>query len=340
MKKVLTLLIVALLAAGAYFGFDFYKKIFAPNVLPEKIYLNIPTGSTFNDVLNILKENKILKDEKSFSWVAEKMKYKNRILPGRYHIEPGMSNKDLVTLLRSGKQTPVNLVFNSIRTKQELAGIISRAIEADSVSIMNLLNDSAYLKNFGLKKESCAVFFIPNTYEFYWNTTAKQFMERMAKEYKKFWTYARKAKTKTIGLTPEEISVMASIVEQETHRDDEKTLIAGVYMNRLKKGWKLEADPTLIFSLGDFTVNRVLNQYKEINSPYNTYMYLGLPPGPICIPSISSIDAVLNYSKHDYLFFCARDDFSGYHSFAKTYIEHLLNAKRFQKELNRRNIRS
>jgi UPF0755 protein len=202
-----------------------------------------------------------------------------------------------------------------------------------------LFNDDLYLKQYGFNSENCIAMFIPNTYEFYWNTPAKKFMERMAREYKAFWNPSRKMKAKTIGLTQAQVAVLASIVEQETHRDDEKPIVAGVYLNRYKKGWKLEADPTLVYALGNFTVQRVLNQYKEIDSPYNTYMYAGLPPGPICIPSISSIDAVLNYSKHEYFYFCARDDFSGYHCYAKTYTEHLVNAKRFQKELNRRKIR-
>jgi peptidoglycan lytic transglycosylase G len=339
-KKILTFSLLILLAAGAYFGYDVYRKIFAPNVFPKEIYLDIPTGSNYVNVLTVLIEKNIVKNKSSFDWLARKMKYDKNIHPGHYKLTPGMNNKELITLLRSGKQTPVHLIFNNIRLPVELASEVSNTIEADSISIISLLNDDVFLKQFGFNSQNCLAMFVPNTYEFYWNTPAKKFMERMSKEYRTFWNPSRKMKAKSLGLTQAQVSVLASIVEQETHRDDEKPIISGVYLNRYKKGWKLEADPTLVYALGNFTVQRVLSQYKEIDSPFNTYMYAGLPPGPICLPSIASIDAVLNYSKHEYFYFCARDDFSGYHSFAKTYAEHLVNAKRFQKELNRRKIKS
>lgn len=340
MKRFWKIFIVIVFVVAIYSGIKIYKKIFTPNVQPDEYYINISTGSSLNDVVKNLAANNILKDTASFRWVAKKMKYENNIYPGHYVLTPGMSNKDLVTLLRSGKQTPVNLVFNCLRSSAELASVVSKMIEADSISIVNLLNDSLYLSHYGFNKQTCLSVLIPNTYEFYWNTSAEKFFERMIKEHKKFWTEDRNAKAKTIGLTKIEVSVLASIVEKETILNDEKALIAGVYMNRFKKGWKLEADPTLVFALGNFEVRRVLQVHKEIDSPYNTYMYSGFPPGPICIPSISSLDAVLNYATHDYMFFCARDDFSGYHNFARTYSEHLANARRFQKELNRRNISS
>jgi UPF0755 protein len=339
-KKIITLTVLIVVMLIGYVGYDIYRKIFSPNVFPKQTYVNIPTGSDYIDVLAILIEKNIVKNKSSFDWLARKMKYDKNIYPGHYKLTPGMSNKDLITLLRSGKQTPVHFLFNNIRLPAELASVISRTIEADSVSIMKLFDDDLFLKQYGFNSKNCIAMFIPNTYEFYWNTSAKKFMERMAKEYKAFWNPSRKLKANITGLTQTQVSVLASIVEQETQRIDERPLIAGVYLNRYNKGWKLEADPTLVFALGDFTIQRVLNQYKMIDSPYNTYMYAGLPPGPICIPSISSIDAVLNYSHHEYFYFCARDDFSGYHSFAKTYDQHLANAKRFQKELNRRKIRA
>ncbi len=206
---------------------------------------------------------------------------------------------------------------------------------------MGLMKNETFLKSYGFDSDNCMALFIPNTYEFYWNTSSKMFVERMASEYKKFWNPSSKSRRLLkLNFTQTQVSVLASIVEQETSKNDEKRHIAGVYINRYKKGWKLEADPTLIFAVGDFTIRRVLNIHKEIDSPYNTYLYTGLPPGPICIPSISAIDAVLNYEKHEYMFFCAKDDFSGYHSFAKNYSDHLLNARRFQNELNRRKIKS
>ncbi|MEP7168312.1 MAG: endolytic transglycosylase MltG [Bacteroidota bacterium] len=339
MKKIIYFLLLISIIAIVYFSYDVYRKIFAPNVFPKETYLNIPTGSDYVNVLTILIEKNIVKNKSSFDWLARKMKYDKNIHAGHYKLTPGMNNKDLIVLLRSGKQTPVHFIFNNIRMPGDLASVISKTIEADSASIMSLFKDDLYLKQYGFNSQNCIAMFIPNTYQFYWNTSAKKFMERMAKEYKTFWNRSRKMKAKTVGLSQVEVSVLASIVEQETHRDDEKPIIAGVYINRYKKGMKLDADPTLVYALGDFTIQRVLNQHKEIDSPYNTYLYAGLPPGPICIPSISSIDAVLAYSKHEYCYFCARDDFSGYHSYAKTYEEHLINAKRFQKELNRRKIK-
>lgn len=319
-----------------------YQKIFAPNDFDNKrdqiIY--IPTGSTIDDVVLYLKEEGLVDDTEAFSWVAEKMNYSANVKPGKYQLKNRMSNKEIVTLLRSGKQVPIRLTFSNIRTSYDLAGAVGGKIEADSASIAYLFKDKVYLAKYGLTEENSLCLMIPNTYEFKWNTSAEEFFERMSVEYKKFWTAQRKAKAKNIGLTQTQVCVLASIVDKETRKNDEKPLVAGVYMNRYLKGWKLEADPTLVYAAGDFTIRRVLNEHKEIDSPYNTYLYTGLPPGPICMPSISSVDAVLNYTKHDFMFFCAREDFSGYHSFAKNYVQHLINARRFQKELDRRNIKS
>lgn len=332
---------VVMLASGLL-GYVFYRQVFAPNISIEEkeIYLLIPTGSSFKDVLNRLQKSGCLKDKESFVWVARQMKYDRRVKPGRYRIRREMSNRQLVSLLRSGQQSPVKLTFNNIRTATELAGVIGRKLEADSAELAELFGDEKFLAQYGLTKATGLCIIIPNTYEFYWNTSAQQFFLRMSKEYRKFWTENRKGKAREAGLTPGEVVVLASIVEKESQMTDERATIAGVYMNRLRDDWKLEADPTLVYAAGDFTIRRVLNEHKKIDSPYNTYLYKGLPPGPICIPSISSIDAVLNFEKHNYYYFCARDDFSGYHSFAKTYSDHLLNARRFQKELNRRGIRS
>jgi UPF0755 protein len=201
-----------------------------------------------------------------------------------------------------------------------------------------LLNDPDYVKKFGFTTENIISMFIPNTYEVYWDIPAEKFMERMNKEYTSFWTDQRKARLKAIGLTQLQAITLASIVEKESNKNDEKPDIAGVYMNRYKQGWLLQADPTLVYAMGDFTIKRVLNAYKKIDSPYNTYKYAGLPPGPICLPSISSIDAVLNYRQHNYMYFCAREDFSGYHNFAVTMNEHLVNAARYQQALDRQGI--
>lgn len=336
-------IVFALLVVVGIMGYLIYEKIYTPNFLLGKKsseFLYIPTGSTFEDVVAIMDKNQFLNDEKTFRWTAHQMKYEKNVKPGKYLIKKNMSNKEVISLLRSGRQTPINVIFNNIRTKEQLSEKIGEQIEAPAQSILNLLNDVDYTKKLGFTPDNILAMFIPNTYEFYWNTSADKFIRKMKKENDLFWTPAKLAKSKKIELTPIQISVIASIVQLESNKEDEKPLIAGVYINRFKKDWKLEADPTLVYALGDFTVNRVLNAYKEIDSPYNTYMYKGIPPGPICLPTISSLNAVLNYTNHTYMYFCAKEDFSGYHSFASTYEKHLENARRFQKALDRKGIRS
>ena len=342
LRRVMWIMVAVLGIAVAGGGYYIYRELFEPNVTvsnnPDYIY--IETGSTFSDVVNTLNRKKLLINERSFVWTAHQMKYESNIRPGRYLIKSRMNNKELVSLLRSGKQTPVQVVFNNIRTKSQLAERVGAQLEAKSYALNNLMNDEDYVRKLGFSAESILGMFIPNTYEFYWNTSADQFFQRMKKEYDKFWKPERLQKAQAIGFNPVDVSILASIVQQETNREDEKNNIAGVYINRLHKNMKLEADPTLVYALGDFSINRVLNIYKEINSPYNTYKFAGLPPGPICLPTKSSIDAVLNYTHHNFLYFCAKEDFSGRHAFASTYAQHCLNARRFQRALDRRGIKS
>lgn len=342
MKKIFLLILTLLLLAGAGVAYIFYQRIFAPNVKlsKSKSFLYIKTGSNFNQVVDELTSQQILINAESFKWLAEKMNYTERVIPGRYEITDNMNNRQLLQLLRSGKQVPIKLTFNNIRTKSDLASRISHQIEADSLQLIGMLNDSVLLKSESLNSENVLCLFIPNTYEMYWNTDAADFFKRMKKEYDNFWTETRKQKAAKQELTPVQVSILASIVQSETKQNAEKPRVAGVYLNRLRQNWKLEADPTLVFALGDFSIKRVLNEYKTIDSPYNTYKYFGLPPGPICLPDISSIDAVLNAESHQYMYFCAREDMSGFHAFAKDYNTHLLNARRYQAELNRRNIRN
>jgi UPF0755 protein len=247
-----------------------------------------------------------------------------------------MSNDKLINMLRLGEQFPVNVVFNNIRLKTEFAKKISLQLEADSAGIMQVLNDSSYQAGLGLDTETALTLFIPNTYEFFWNTDAMQFMERMRRENRIFWDGEREQKAEGIGMSKAEVVILASIVEKETNKNDEKATIAGVYLNRLKRGWLLQADPTLVYASGDFGLTRVLNVHKNIDSPYNTYKYGGLPPGPICIPSIASIDAVLNAEDHEYLFFCAKDDLSGYHVFARSITQHNRNARKYRRAIENR----
>ena len=340
-KKVIIALGLIVLIGGLGSAYWAYRIIYKPNVSlngKKSTYIYIPTGATFEVVKTVLYNNNFISNHASFEWLAERKHYTRKIKPGKYFIKDDMSNNELIDLLRSGKQEPVRVTFTTARTKGELVAKIHGQLEADSSELIALFNDDAYLNKYGLNKENILTLFIPNTYEFYWNTSAKKFIDKMADEYKKFWTAERKAKANSIGYSQTEISVLASIVQSETYVDKEKPMIAGVYMNRLNKRMPLQADPTLIWALGDFTIKRVLSAYKEIDSPYNTYRNLGLPPGPICLPSVTSLDAVLNYKKHNYIYFCAKEDFSGYSNFARTYEQHLQNARRYQQALNKRKI--
>ena len=322
--------------------YEFYTRIYQQNIdliTDSKEYIYIPSGSNLDNVVNILQNKNILINSNSFIWVAKQKKYDTNIKSGKYRINNKLNNNDLVNLLRAGNQVPVRITFNNIRTIEEFSSTISSQLEIDSHLIMQSILDSIFLDSLNLNKYSIASLFIPNTYEFYWNTSIENFIIKMVNEYSIFWNKNRMRLAEEIGLSKVEVSILASIVEKEQNiKKDERKIIAGLYLNRIKKNMKLESDPTLVFALGDFSIKRVLNKDKKIKSKYNTYKYKGLPPGPICIPSINSIDAVLKAASHNYIFMCAKEDFSGYHNFAKTYKQHLRNARKYQKALNKRNI--
>lgn len=336
-------LIVFLLAIGivGVLGYSKYKKVVAPNVTTaENFSLYITANADLESVTEQLKKANILKDETSFYWWATKKDLFKNLHPGRYVLKNGMSNREIVNLLMSGRQTPVNVTFNNIRIKKDFAGRIGAQIEADSIDFITYFDTTSYFKSLGLTKDNFMTLFIPNTYELYWNTSAESFIKRMQKEHETFWNSARLNKTKEIGLTPEEVYILASIVYSENDRaSDEASRIAGVYMNRLHKGMKLEADPTVKFAIGDFAKKRIYFADLEIESPYNTYKYAGLPPGPIHMPPIKYIDAVLNYEKNDYIFLCGRGDGSGRHYFAETLSEHNKNRAMYIQTLNKLGIR-
>lgn len=320
--------------------FMLYRWVYSNNIQKNyhEPYFYIQSNSSYADVIEKLTEEGIIINERSFNWVAEQKNYPNNVKPGRYIIQYPLSNNILVNLLRSGEQTPLQVIVKSFRKKEHLAAYLGKVLEPDSMQFATLFNNEQILKEYGFLPSTFPAIILPNTYEFYWNTSPEQFISKMALEYKKFWTDERKQKAKNIGLTQSEVSILASIVQSETAKNDEKPKVAGVYLNRLKKGMKLQADPTLIFAWNDFSIKRVLNIHKEITSPYNTYKYEGLPPGPILIPELSSIDAVLNAETHNFLYFCAKEDFSGYHNFASTYTQHLRNARLYQQALNKRKI--
>ena len=341
-RKFVTAFILLAILGCSGMVYELYSRVYQLNiVLPDNAekYIYIPSNSEFTDVVKILLENGLLINANSFEWLAKQKKYDTNIKAGRYRINRALNNNDLVNLLRSGKQTPIKVTFNNLRNKEQLAGKIGSQIEADSLSILKYITDTTFLNKLKLNTDNVACLFIPNTYEFYWNTSVEGFVNRMVKEYSDFWNSSRKKKAAEIKLNYYQVAVLASIVEKEQSiKRDERPEIAGVYLNRLKKRMKLESDPTLIFALGDFTIKRVLNKDKKVESPFNTYKNKGLPPGPICIPSINAIDAVLNASEHNYIFMCAKEDFTGYHNFAKTYAKHLINARKYQKALNKRKI--
>ncbi len=343
MNSTVKKILIGLLILGAVvgvFGYQKYKAFFVANVPSElkKNFIEIPTGSTFDQITESLVNQGFIKDEVSFEEVSERLKYKReKMRTGRFKIEPGWSNVDLVRHLRNGKQEPVKVVLTHARLLENIAAKVSRFIEPDSATILRTFMDKEVQKKYGYTTETLPSFFIPNTYEFFWNTSAEGFMERMKKENDKFWKKEnRLEKAKKIDLTPNEVYTLASIVEKETNQNSEKKRMAGVYYNRLKIDMPLQADPTLVFATRDFTAKRVLNKHKNIDSPYNTYKYTGLPPGPISMASIPSIDAVLNHEQHKYLYFCAKPDGSGFHDFAKTLAQHNVNARNYHRELNRR----
>ena len=332
----LTAFLIIILAGTA---FNYYIKYFGPNVTGNQEYLYVHTGSNFGDVYITIKNEEMVKDTLSFFNAANNMDYPENVKAGKYRLSKGMSNRAFINMLKAGNQEPVKISFQNVRHKQTLAGMVSKKIESDSASIGRLLDSASFVDKYGFTTENVYTMFIPDSYELYWNTSAEKFFIRMHDEYQKFWTAKRKAKAEQIDLNPVEVSILASIVDGEALNDKEMPVIAGLYMNRLHKGMRLEADPTVIFANNDFTIRRVLNKHLRKNSPYNTYMNTGLPPGPISMPSINAIDAVLNFSEHNYIYMCAKEDFSGYHNFASTLSEHLINARKFQQALNERNIK-
>ena len=339
LKKFLIALGILFVLLLAFTGFNYYFKYYGPNVTDNQDYLYIKTGSGFADVLKTVEQKGIVKDTTTFMQVAYSEKYENRVKPGKYRLHKGMGNKKLIRMLALGEQEPVKIAFQNVRLKETFAGMVGKKLEADSASIIHLLDSTAYLKPFGFTPDDVYVMFMPNSYKMYWNGSAEKFFARMNDEYQKFWTPERKDQAKAAGLTPVQVSILASIVDAEALHDNEMPAIAGLYLNRLNRGMKLEADPTVIFALKDFTIKRVLNKYLVFNSPYNTYLNTGLPPGPIMMPSVSAVKAVLNYKKHNYIYMCAKDDFSGYHNYATNMADHLVNAHKFQEALNQRNIK-
>ena len=340
LKRLYILIFSLFLIIVGVLAFNFYNKIYTSNTTREG-YLYIPTNSEYSDVENLIRP--FLKRVKPFALVVKIKNYSNAVKPGKYLIKEGMSSMELVNLLRSGKQSMVNLSFNNQDTFEKLAGRISSQIEADSISLLNVFNETAFLNESGFDVNTALGMYIPNSYEFYWNTSAKLFRSKMLDEYNRFWNESRIQKTKKLNLSKIEVITLASIVQKETSNVRERPIVAGLYLNRLNDQWPLQADPTIIFALkqqqgNDMIIKRVLKKDLDVDSPYNTYKNIGLPPGPISMPDISSIDAVLNSKKHDYYYMCASINNIGTHEFAKTLSQHNKNASIYQNWLNKQGV--
>jgi UPF0755 protein len=340
-KRILLIIALLGLIVLGYFSYRIYNNIFTPNTAFEgkEMAVYIPTGANFAVVRDSLRPH--LQDISSFEAVAQKKGYQPK--PGKYILTSGMNNNSIVNTLRS-RSLPVKVVFNNQERLENLAGRISTQIEADSVALLEMMRDTAFLGGNGFTGENALGMYIPNQYEFFWQTSAEGFRKRMQREYNNFWNQDRLQKAEEIGLTPHQVTVIASIVQKETAKVDERPKVAGVYMNRFKNGWKLDADPTVIYAIKkendnfDTIIKRVLYKDLKLDSPYNTYLYKELPPGPITMPDISSIDAVLNYENHKYFYFVADVENFGYHKFAETLAQHNRNKQAYVRWINKQGI--
>jgi len=343
MKKVIYIILFALISIGGVGGIYFYKIFYESNTLfnEEYVFVKIPTNSTENQLLDSI--GKHVEDLSKFSKAANYKDYFSNIKPGRYKLENGFNNNQIINSLRSNN-VPIKITYNNIETFDQLIKRISERIEADSLSLSNVFYEEKFLNDLGLDSESVFSLFIPNTYEFFWNTSAIQFRERILKEFDRFWNDSRIEKSKKVNLNPIEVMTLASIVQKETPKVDERPTIAGVYLNRLEKNMKLQADPTVVYTIKkrdgfDTRIRRVLYKDLRIKSPYNTYVYRGLPPAPIVTPDISAIEAVLNPQKHSFIYFVADVSNPGYHLFSRTNAEHNRKKRQYTNWLKKNRIR-
>lgn len=335
---ILSLVGILLLAAGI----KIYEDVLSGNINLEEGktgYVYVYSNKSFSENADAISQSGILNNTAAFVRLANLSGYDKLIRPGRYEVKKGVSNLQLMRMMVTGRQVPVDVVLKYAQRKEDLVRFFCTQLETDSFELMYMLNDSAFCDSLSLTPDNILVLFIPNTYNFYWNTSAGKLMERTLKEYRKFWTDERMQKLADLKMTQAEASILAAIVQKETYRKDEMPVVAGAYLNRIRIGMPLQADPTLIYAMNDNSIKRVGGAMLTIESPYNTYKNKGLPPGPICIPSVAAIDAVLNHSKHNYIYFCAKEDFSGYHNFAASFAQHQVNARKYQRELNRRGVR-
>lgn len=336
-NKRIKIFILGLSLFSAMFSYYVWQVFKTPNfnVTGKKDFaLLIPVGSDFTTVLDTLKMHDMVNDQLSFRFLAKVLGVSNRVRPGRYTISSEMGNFELLRKMRNGKQDALKVVINNFRLKEEIAGRLGKQLPFDSTYIYRMLDSNEVVSAYGYTKETIPCLFIPDTYEVFWTSSFEDFMKKMDKANKRFWNTKRVNQASSLGLSPIQAGVLASIVYGESKESSEQARIAGVYWNRFRTGMPLQADPTIVFAWKDFTIKRVTGKYTSINSLYNTYRNIGLPPGPISIPPRDVIDKVLNLEKHNYLYFCAKEDFSGMHNFATTYEEHLVNAAKYQSALD------
>ncbi|MBQ3877682.1 MAG: endolytic transglycosylase MltG [Prevotella sp.] len=338
-KKHYALILLAVLLLGvAAYAWHLYSRISSPLLNGTTThYLYIDNDDTPDSVYAKLAPVSHQPALDGLKWLTTHYDYNLRT--GRYALEPGTKSLDVFRQLRNGQQAPVMLTVPDVRTMERMAARLSSKLMIDSAEIAQALTSQEYCQQLGYDTATIACMFVPNTYEVYWNTSLDALMQRMQREHDAYWNAQRVQQAQAQGLTPNEVATLASIIDEETSNNAEKPMIAGMYLNRLKRGMLLQADPTVKFALKDFTLRRILNRHLEVDNPYNTYKYAGLPPGPIRVPSVQAIEAVLNPARHDYLYMCAKEDFSGSHNFARTLSEHNQNARRYQQALNKRGIR-
>lgn len=343
LKRFVTLVALIGLVVVSIYGYRLYTEAFSKNVQNwnESDYLYVPANTSYLELRKIVAP--YLNDVEAFDAMAEQTKYAGNVVSGRFKIKNGMSNYDLIQALR--RNIPVRLTFNNQERLENLVARIASQIEADSVQLLQTFTDPEFLSESELTRETVLASFIPNTYEFYWDVSPIKVRNTLHREYLRFWNAERRAKAEALNLTPVEVVTLASIVQKETAKDDEKERVAGVYLNRLNNGMPLQADPTVVYAKKLYTsdfdqvIKRVYHKDLEIPSPYNTYLNVGLPPGPIFMPDVSSVDAVLNAENHDYVYFCASVERLGYHEFAKTLEEHNRNSQQYRSWLNKQGIR-
>lgn len=339
-KKTAAIALVALALAVLAGGSAAYRMLYAANFHPARpVRIYIDRETDFDTLCRMLADSAGCASTASFRTVAAWLRYPAHMKTGCYRIDPGTGNLRLVRDLRSGHQEAVRVTFNNVRTTEELAARLDEELMLSADELLRYLRDPAWCDSLGFTTATIPALFIPNTYEVYWNTSAPRFLDRMKREYDRFWSEERRQKAAGAGLTPTEVAILASIVEEETAATDEYPLVAGLYINRLRRGIPLQADPTVKFAVGDPGLRRILYAHLEVDSPYNTYKHAGLPPGPLRVPSIRALDAVLNYARHSYIYMCAKEDLSGRHNFARTLAEHNRNAARYRAALDRRGIR-